>query len=101
MNRTEGIAELSAVVLIVRVTKTFVTNDVNVTLAGLKLQVLCGGRFEHADGDNVVDPVNPACAVNVKVVDPDCPGLGTVIARGFAVIPKVGVGPIPGSTTIS
>jgi len=87
-----GMAELEAVVVIVRVTGTVVVEDVKVTLPGLKLQLLFAGRFEHIDGESVAEPVNPFCAANVRVVDPDCPGLATLIAIGFAVIVNVGGG---------
>jgi hypothetical protein len=87
-----GMAELEAVVVIVRVTGTVVVEDVKVTLAGLKLQLLFTGRFEHIDGESVAEPVKPFCAANVRVVDPDCPGLATLILVGFAVIVNVGGG---------
>jgi hypothetical protein len=68
---TNKAAELEAVVAIVRVTGTVVVEDVKLTLAGLKVQLLFDGRFEHIDGVSVVEPVKPACAVKVRVVDPD------------------------------
>jgi len=85
-------AELEAAVVIVRVTGTVVVEDVKVTLPGLKLQLLLDGKFEHIDGESVAEPVNPFCAANVRVVDPDCPGLATLIVVGFAVIVNVGGG---------
>lgn len=72
----------------VRVTGTLV-EDVNATVAGLKLQLLFGGKFEHIVGVRVADPVKPFCAANVRVVDPDCPGLETLIAVGFTDIANV------------
>jgi ribosomal protein L24 len=77
---------LGAVVVNVRVTGTVVVEGVNVTVVGLKAQLLSGGRFEHMDGERVVEPVKPLDAVNVSVVDPDCPGFATVIVVGLAVI---------------
>ncbi len=89
---TEDARELVAVVAIVKVTGTVVVEDVRVTLAGLKLQLLFGGKFEHIDAESVAEPVKPFCATNVRVVDPDRPGLATLIAIGFAVIVNVGGG---------
>lgn len=86
----DGPVELAAVVLIVNVTGTVVVDELNATVDGLKLQVLCGGRFVHMDGMSVADPVMPFCAVNVSVVEPDCPGLVTVIAGELSVIVNVG-----------
>ncbi len=71
--------ELGAVVVTVRVTGTLVVEEANVTVAGLKLQLLLGGKFEHIVGERVAEPVKPFCAANVSVVDPDCPGLATLI----------------------
>lgn len=51
--------ELAPVVLMVNVTGTVVVDDVKFTVVGLKLHVLCGGRFEHMAELRVVDPVNP------------------------------------------
>lgn len=79
---------LGPLVVIVNVTGTLVTLEVKVTLAGLKLQVLFGGRFEHIAGESVVDPVSPFCDVKVKVVEPDCPGLAIAMTCGFAAIEK-------------
>ena len=73
------------VVVIVRVTGIVVVDDVKVTVEGLKLQVLYGGKFEHIEGERVPMPVKPFCAENVRAVDPDCPGLATVIVVGLAV----------------
>ena len=70
------------------VTGTLVTDEVNVTVAGMKLQLLFGGRLMQIEGDKEPDPVNPFCAVNVRVVVPDWPGLAILITEGFAVIPK-------------
>jgi hypothetical protein len=55
----DGTAELEALVAMVRVTGTVVFDEVKLTLVGLKLQLLCGGRDEHIDGDKVAEPVNP------------------------------------------
>jgi hypothetical protein len=68
-----------------------VVEDVKVTLAGLKLHLLSEGKFEHIDGKSVAEPVKPFCAVNVRVVDPDCPGLATLIVNGLAVMVNDGV----------
>jgi hypothetical protein len=80
------------VVVIVRVTGTVVVDDVNSTLAALKLQALSNGKPEQIDGESVPKPVNPFCAANVRVVDPDFPGLATLIVVGFAFIVNVGGG---------
>lgn len=73
-------------VLIVRVTGTDVVVDVKVTVAGLKLQLLSGGRLKQSDAHSVADPVKSSCEVNVSGVEPDCPGLATVMVVGLAVI---------------
>ena len=51
--------ELGAVVVTVRVTGTLVVEEANVTVAGLKLQLLLGGKFEHIVGERVAEPVKP------------------------------------------
>lgn len=51
--------ELDPVVVMVNVTGTLVVDGVKFTVAGLKLQVLCGGKFVHMAELRVVDPVNP------------------------------------------
>src|SRR5215470_9902111 len=88
----DGTRELGAVVETVRVTSTVVVEDVKLTVEGLKLQLLCGGRLEHIEGDRAAEPVNPLWAVNVSVVDPDCPGLPTLSAIGLALIVNVAGG---------
>jgi len=45
--------------LIVRVTGTVVVDDVNVTIAGLKVQMLSGGKLEHVEEERVVEPDSP------------------------------------------
>ena len=64
------------------------------TVPGLKLQLLSGGKLEHIVAESVAEPVNPFCAVNVNVADPDCPGLDILIAAGLAVIENVCPTPI-------
>jgi hypothetical protein len=81
---------LGAVVVTVMVTGTVVVDEVNVTVDGLKLQVVSDGRLLHAADVRVADPVMPFCAVNVSVVGPDWPGLVTVIAGELSVIVNVG-----------
>jgi hypothetical protein len=76
-------------VVIVSVTGAVDAEGVNVTVAGLKMQMLFGGRFEHIDGERVTEPVKPFFAANVSVVDPDCPGLAMLIAVGLAAIANV------------
>ena len=88
LGRTSGALELDAVVEIVSVIGTVVMDDVKAIVAGLKLQVVSEGRFEHIDGESVAEPVKPFCAVNVRVVDPDWPGFATVMLAGFAVMAK-------------
>jgi len=85
-----GATELEAVVVIVRATGTVVVEDVKLTLAGLKLQAVFGGKLEHIDGESVAEPVKVFCAANVSVVDPDCPGLVTLTVIGLAVMVNVG-----------
>jgi predicted DNA repair protein MutK len=86
----KGTTELEAVVVTVRVTGMFVAEGVKLTFAGLKLQTLSDGKFEHTDGKRLVEPVKPVCAANVKIVDPDCPGLATLTVIGLAVIVNAG-----------
>jgi hypothetical protein len=56
-SRTPG--DPDPVVVIVRVTGTVVVDAVKVTVEGLKLQLLFGGKFEHTDGERVAVPVRP------------------------------------------
>jgi hypothetical protein len=83
------IEELWAVVAIVSVTGTVVIAEVNVTVLGLKLQMLFGGSDEHMEAERVAEPVKPFCELNVSAVDPDWPGLEIVITGWFAVIVNV------------
>jgi ABC-type sulfate transport system permease subunit len=59
----------------------------------LMLQLVSNGKPEHV-GATVTLPLllNPFCAVNVRVVDPDCPGAATLTVVGFAVTVNVGAG---------
>jgi hypothetical protein len=75
--------------VIVRVTGTVVLDEVNVTVLGLKLQLVFGGREEHVDGKSAAEPTRPFCATKVSVVDADCPGLAMLRVDGEAVIAKV------------
>ena len=59
------------------------------TLAGLNVQVLSSGRFEHAEEESMAEPLNPVADWNMSVVEPDCPGLVTMMVSGDAVIKKV------------
>ena len=61
---------------------------------GLKLQLLSEGSPVHIDGVSVTLPLllNPFCAVNVSVVDPDWPGRLMLIVVGLAVTVNVGAG---------
>jgi hypothetical protein len=86
--------ELEAVVVTVRVTVAVVVDEVNVRVEGLKLQLLCGGRYRHSEGESVAEPAKPFCATNVSTVDPDCPGLAIAISVGLAVIEKASPTPI-------
>ena len=72
--------------MIVRFTGTVIVEAVKLMLVGLKLHALSGGRLPHIDGVSVVEPVKPACAANVSIVDPDCPGLAMLTVHGFALI---------------
>jgi len=56
--RVEPTTEPGAVVVIVRVTGTVVVDEVNVTVEGLKLQLLSDRRLEHIDGKSMAEPVN-------------------------------------------
>ena len=86
--RASGALELDAVVEMVSVIGTVVVDDVKAMVAGLKLHAVSAGRFEHIDGESVVEPVKPFCAVKVRIVDPDWPGLATVTLAGLAVMAK-------------
>jgi len=79
---------LDAVVEMVSVTGIVVVEDVKAMVAGLKLHAASEGRFEHIDGESVAEPVRPFSAVNVRVVDPDWPGLATMTLAGLAAIVK-------------
>jgi hypothetical protein len=46
----------------------------NVTEDALKLQLLSDGKPEHMEGARLIVPVNPLCAINVSMVDPEPPG---------------------------
>jgi len=83
--RPDEAAEPEPVVVIVRVTGIVVVDELKVTVEGLKLQVLCGGKFEHIDGERVPVPVRPFWAENVRVVVPDFPGLAMLIVVGLTV----------------
>ena len=89
--RADGTRELGAVVATVRVTSTVVVEEVKLTVDGLKLQLLSDGKLEHIEGVRAAEPVKPFCAVNVSVVDPDCPGALTLTTIGLALIVNVGV----------
>lgn len=80
---------LAAVVVTMRVTGTLVMDDVKLKAEGLKLQALSAGRPEHVEGESVAEPVRPFFAVNVRIVDPDSPGLATVTLSGLAAIVKL------------
>jgi hypothetical protein len=84
--RPEGVKPLAAWVLTVNVTGTVVADEVKANVEGLNVHVLSGGKFVHRLAVNAAEPVKPLCAVNVRVVDPDCPGLVTEIVVGFATI---------------
>jgi hypothetical protein len=81
--------ELEAMVVIVSVTGTLVMDEVKLTVEGLKLQALSGGKAEHVEEISVAEPVKPFFAANVRIVDPDWPGLATVTLSGLAAIVKV------------
>jgi hypothetical protein len=86
IRRRSGYPSADPVVVMVSVTGTVVCEAVNATVAGLKLQLLCGGRLEHVEEESVAEPMNPLCALKVNTVDPDCPGLATLITVGLAPI---------------
>ena len=60
------------------------------TEATLKLHVVFAGSPLHSVGGSGIVPVYPFIALNVNVVVPLLPGLGTVIEGGFAVTVKIG-----------
>jgi hypothetical protein len=59
---------------------------------GEKLQLLSDGNPVQEVGAKLSVPVNPFMAVNVSVVEPELPGLATMIVCGFATTPKSGPG---------
>ena len=61
-----------------------------VTEAGEKLQLLSDGNPVQEVGAKLSVPVNPFMAVNVSVVEPEPPGLETMIVSGFAAMVKSG-----------
>ena len=86
--------ELGAVVVMVSVTGTLVAEEVSATEPGLNVQLLSEGRLEHIVAESVAEPVKPFWAVNVNVVDPDLPGLDTLITGRLAASVKVCPTPI-------
>jgi hypothetical protein len=58
----------------------------------LKLHVVSAGIPAQSAGDSGIVPVYPFIALNVNIVVPLPPGLGTVIEVGFAV--TVNIGPV-------
>ena len=82
-------AGVGAVVLMVSVTGTVVALDVKLTVLGVNVHVLSYGRFEQAEVESMAEPVNPAAAWKVSVVDPDWPGARTTMVVGDAVIRNV------------
>lgn len=81
-----GIAADAEVVATVSVV-SIVPFAVRVIVEGLKLQVDSEGMSEQSDEESVTDPLllKPFAAVNVSVVEPDCPGAAMVMVVGFAV----------------
>ena len=80
--------DVGAVVVMVRITGTAELVGPRFTVDGLKLQELPGGRFEQIEGPKEAEPVKPFCAVNVRVVEPDCPAVAILTTAGFAVMPN-------------
>ena len=76
---------------------TLGVDEVNVRVGELKEQLLFGGRNEQFAGERLAVPVKPFCAVNVRTVDPDCPGLAIIMAVGLAEIAM----PAPTSTELT
>ena len=62
-----------------------------VIVAGLKLQLDSLGMLEQSAGESVTAPLllKPFSAVNVSVVEPDCPGAVTGMVAGFAATVNV------------
>lgn len=82
-------AEPVALVVTVSVTGTLLVEELNVTLEGLKLQLLSGGKPRQIEGDSAKLSVRPFWGANVSVVEPDCPGLGMLIVVGLAATVNV------------
>lgn len=62
--------------------------------AGLKLQLAPNGSPEHAAGLKATVPLNPFCAVTVRVVIPEAPGERTVTVWGLTSSVKSGGGAV-------
>ena len=58
-------------------------------VAGLKLQVVSGGKPMQIDGERGKLPVKPFCAENASVVEADWPGFAMMIVAGLAATPNV------------
>jgi hypothetical protein len=71
--------ESGAVVEMVSVTGTVVVDELKVTFAGLKLQVLSGGKPMHNSGESGKVPAKPFWAEKVNVVVADWPGAPMVM----------------------
>lgn len=87
---SQGTADAAAVVVIDRVAAAVGALLLNVTVDGLKLQLDCAGKPEHALADKVIVPLNPFVPVNASVAVAEPPGDATRITDGVTVKPKVG-----------
>lgn len=81
-----GAAFDAAVVATVTFAEAAVTVELRVTEPAEKLQVLSAGNPEHSEGDRLIVPVKPFCAVNVRPVLPDWPGLAMLMLLPAVII---------------
>src|SRR5208282_5900478 len=87
--RAPAASDPAAVVVTVIITDMVVCEALKLSIGGLKLHVLAGGRFKQPAGDSVVEPASPPCSLNVSVMEPDWPGPGTTMVVEAAAIVRV------------
>jgi hypothetical protein len=85
-----GAIEEAAVVVIVRVVVAVVAVGLRVTVEGLKTQLDCAGRPEHAVEGTVMMAPKPFTPANVNVVTANTPGVEATMLAGLAEMVKLG-----------
>ena len=85
-----GAAKEAAVVAIVSVAVAVVVPGLSATVDGLKMQLDCAGRPEHADAGRLIVALNPFTPVNASVVTAEAPGVVATMLAGLAETVKLG-----------